>query len=316
MKSLDILTRSRSRHARHWPVGGNRSSPARTAGNALLTRLTTGTTLRPQPPRVAPSRIRSVYQRTRSVAAQRIMFSQNSVPARPDHATSITHQKIVDPDGRAARRLPQTIISERPTITGTPARDTKTSQPLPENGIRVPVRHMRSSGSLRHTRVGVAGTPTPRARDVASMATAYSVMVNTMAPSRAADFTMGVPRIAPMESFSRIAPIRNAGMPLEPVHHPGGSQSQWDREWADHSPSDPRYAKPECLTDAQDRNAPPDNAHPAPSAPTQGIVYLDGQALGHWMAEHLGQLLARPDRGPSGIDPRVMSGWTPLSAAF
>lgn len=59
-----------------------------------------------------------------------------------------------------------------------------------------------------------------------------------------------------------------------------------------------------------------DSGGAASGGPAQGMIYLDGNALGHWMTEHLGQLLARPDRGPSGIDPRVMSGWGSLSAAF
>jgi hypothetical protein len=52
------------------------------------------------------------------------------------------------------------------------------------------------------------------------------------------------------------------------------------------------------------------------SGPTQGTIYLDGSALGQWLTTHLEQAMSQPNRGPSGVDPRVFPVWGPVSAAF
>lgn len=316
MKSPNITGRSRRGRARRWFAGGGRTSPVQTAGNALLARLTTATTLMPLPLRVVPSNVRAVHRGTQSIEAPRIRSLQNSAPARRDRKTSAIHQKIVDQEGRGTLRLHQSIASENPTIADWSSLDSKASERLTGHVPRTSDHHLSFGNSLKHTRVGVASTSTPSSRNAASVATVYSARINTIRPSRTDDLRMAVQRIGPKEPFSRIAAIPNAGMPFEAIPRTSGSQSQWDQEWTHQSPNDRRYAQPERPTGDLERIAPPDNGHPAPSAPAQGIVYLDGQALGHWMTEHLGQLLARPDRGPSGIDPRVMSGWTPLSATF
>lgn len=47
-----------------------------------------------------------------------------------------------------------------------------------------------------------------------------------------------------------------------------------------------------------------------------GAIHLDGNALGQWMTRHLERTLSQPNRGPSGVDPRVIPTWGPLSAAY
>jgi len=66
--------------------------------------------------------------------------------------------------------------------------------------------------------------------------------------------------------------------------------------------------------------APAANTAPHGSAgapgPTQGTIYLDGNALGQWLTSHLEQTMSHPNRGPSGVDPRVFPVWGPISAAY
>lgn len=50
--------------------------------------------------------------------------------------------------------------------------------------------------------------------------------------------------------------------------------------------------------------------------PMIGAIHLDGNALGQWMTRHLERTLSQPNRGPSGVDPRVIPTWGPLSAAY
>jgi hypothetical protein len=49
---------------------------------------------------------------------------------------------------------------------------------------------------------------------------------------------------------------------------------------------------------------------------TIGAIHLDGSALGQWVTRHLERSLAQPDRGPSGIDPRVTPIMGPASAGY
>lgn len=50
--------------------------------------------------------------------------------------------------------------------------------------------------------------------------------------------------------------------------------------------------------------------------PTIGAIHLDGNALGQWITRHLERTLSQPNRGPSGVDPRVIPTWGPMSAAY
>ena len=52
------------------------------------------------------------------------------------------------------------------------------------------------------------------------------------------------------------------------------------------------------------------------SGPVQGTIYLDGSALGQWLTTQLEQTMSQPNRGPSGVDPRVFPVWGPMSAAY
>lgn len=49
---------------------------------------------------------------------------------------------------------------------------------------------------------------------------------------------------------------------------------------------------------------------------TVGAIHLDGNALGQWITRHLERTLSQPNRGPSGVDPRVIPTWGPLSASY
>lgn len=55
---------------------------------------------------------------------------------------------------------------------------------------------------------------------------------------------------------------------------------------------------------------------PSHERPLIGAIHLDGNALGQWMTRHLERTLSQPNRGPSGVDPRVIPTWGPLSAAY
>ncbi len=55
---------------------------------------------------------------------------------------------------------------------------------------------------------------------------------------------------------------------------------------------------------------------PSNERPTIGAIHLDGNALGQWITRHLERTLSQPNRGPSGVDPRVIPTWGPLSAAY
>lgn len=127
----------------------------------------------------------------------------------------------------------------------------------------------------------------------------------------------------------RLDPIKHADHPFRgfgqkpmqfaplPVASPSrGHASAIDRYGTTNIGADPWAAPPDDGPSPHLNRGPPDLSGNHQGAPGQGMIYLDGSALGHWMADHLGQLLSRPDRGPSGIDPRVMSGWGPLTAAF
>lgn len=67
-----------------------------------------------------------------------------------------------------------------------------------------------------------------------------------------------------------------------------------------------------ALGDRQHRTSP--HASLGDSGVKHGTIYLDGSALGQWVSDHLEQVMVRPARGPSGIDPRIMPVWGPLSA--
>ena len=45
-----------------------------------------------------------------------------------------------------------------------------------------------------------------------------------------------------------------------------------------------------------------------------GTLHLDGAALGRWVMNHLENSLGGPQRGPTGIDPRIVPVWGSLSA--
>lgn len=55
---------------------------------------------------------------------------------------------------------------------------------------------------------------------------------------------------------------------------------------------------------------------PSHERPMIGAIHLDGNALGQWMTRHLERALSQPNRGPSGVDPRVTPTWGPLSAGY
>ena len=64
------------------------------------------------------------------------------------------------------------------------------------------------------------------------------------------------------------------------------------------------------------RRRPGSDAPTGDSGVKHGTIYLDGSALGQWMSDHLEQVMVRPSRGPSGVDPRTMPVWGPLSAGI
>ncbi len=80
--------------------------------------------------------------------------------------------------------------------------------------------------------------------------------------------------------------------------------------------NEPKYSAPELPTPLAptSNTAPPGGA--ASSGPTQGTIYLDGNALGQWLTNHLEQTMSHPNRGPSGVDPRIFPVWGPISAAY
>jgi hypothetical protein len=53
--------------------------------------------------------------------------------------------------------------------------------------------------------------------------------------------------------------------------------------------------------------APPPAQHAAGT--TNGNVYLDGERMGHWVANHLSREANRPSYGPSGFDPSLSIAW-------
>ena len=50
--------------------------------------------------------------------------------------------------------------------------------------------------------------------------------------------------------------------------------------------------------------------------PSVGTIHLDGNALGQWVTRYLERSLSQANRGPSGVDPRVVPMWGPPSAAY
>jgi len=69
--------------------------------------------------------------------------------------------------------------------------------------------------------------------------------------------------------------------------------------------------------DAPDAAAPAEPmGSPSSERPTIGAIHLDGNALGQWITRHLERTLSQPNRGPSGVDPRVIPTWGPMSAAY
>ncbi len=47
-----------------------------------------------------------------------------------------------------------------------------------------------------------------------------------------------------------------------------------------------------------------------------GTIHLDGNMLGQWVTRHLEQSLSLPNRGPTGVDPRVTPAWGSFSSAY
>lgn len=79
---------------------------------------------------------------------------------------------------------------------------------------------------------------------------------------------------------------------------------------------EPRQNTPELPTPLAPIPNSPANSGVGMSGPTQGTIYLDGSALGQWLTTHLEQAMSQPNRGPSGVDPRVFPVWGPVSAAY
>lgn len=50
--------------------------------------------------------------------------------------------------------------------------------------------------------------------------------------------------------------------------------------------------------------------------PSIGTIHLDGSVLGQWITNHLERSLTQANRGPSGVDPRVVPTWGPISAGY
>lgn len=140
--------------------------------------------------------------------------------------------------------------------------------------------------------------------------------LTTVHGARGQSDPQGEPRTSPLPFYLRPAmakgrePSRDvASEPNRPSLVPGRAPGSRVRQ------EGPSYQAPGLIVGGG-RHLPGSLAPPGDSGVKHGTIYLDGSALGQWMSDHLEQVMVRPSRGPSGIDPRTMPVWGPLSAGI
>ncbi len=112
----------------------------------------------------------------------------------------------------------------------------------------------------------------------------------------------------PAQSFVNRPLTPTAPGPARPIASPSPSAPQAALAASNGSePSLAPIASPSQSVAQPTAYAPP--SHPQPSQPTGGDVFLDGERVGHWLANHLAREANRPSAGGTGFDPNLGITW-------
>lgn len=105
--------------------------------------------------------------------------------------------------------------------------------------------------------------------------------------------------------------------PSDGESNPYPNSTGFDRNSWDGGPFSSRWPSAGQTVGLLSPGAAPDPVEPMNGErATVGAIHLDGNALGQWITRHLERTLSQPNRGPSGVDPRVIPTWGPLSASY
>ncbi len=231
--------------------------------------------------------------------------------------------------------LPPVIPLEVPPVAPAPAPQSPRTpeQPSPQNAASplpsAPTAPVTANPPSAGAAISTAASVPTRAATMPTPAAQPSLRHSTPPSAPAITITSTVLREPPLADHRQVAPATHIDLPGRNLTPPPSTLTALPQI----QPRPPIRPTPPATTPGHAAPVPdaapnaPSSQRPLlqspaapqsrrePSGPTTGDIYLDGERLGHWLANHLAHAAEAPPSGGTAFDPRLGIAW-PTQGGF